>query len=74
MRTFKNYIVKASSIAMFIIVSCTFLFIQSCKSDKKETQHEIVVEEKDNVIEIITKNMDFQMPDTISSGWNTFRV
>lgn len=73
MRTFKNYIVKATSIGMFIIVSSTFLFIQSCKSDKKEMQHETVVEEKENVIEIITKNMDFQMPDTIPSGWNTFR-
>ena len=73
MRTLKKNIVKACSIGMFIIVSCTFLFIQSCKSDKKETQHETLVEEKDNVIEIITENMDFQMPDTISSGWNTFR-
>jgi len=73
MRTFKNYIVKATSIGMFIIVSSTFLFLQSCKNDKKETQHETVVVEKENVIEIITKNMDFQMPDTISSGWNTFR-
>ena len=73
MRTFKNYIVKATSIGMFIIVSSTFLFLQSCKDDKKETQHETVIAEKENVIEIITKNMDFQMPDTITSGWNTFR-
>ncbi len=73
MRTFKNYSVKAGLLAVFIIFSCTFLFIQSCKSDKKEKQHDIVVEEKTNVIEIITKNMDFQIADTISSGWNTFR-
>ena len=73
MRTFKDYIVKTTSIVMFIIISSTFLFLQSCKSDKKETKHENVVVEKENVIEIITKNMDFQMPDTISSGWNTFR-
>ena len=73
MRTFKDYIVKTTSIVIFIIVLSTFLFLQSCKSDTKETQHENVVVEKENVIEIITKNMDFQMPDTISSGWNTFR-
>ena len=73
MRTFKNYIVQASSIALFIIVSFTFLFMQSCKTDKKEMQLETVIEEKDNVIEIITRNMDFQMADTITSGWNTFR-
>jgi len=73
MRTFKNYIVEATSIGMLIIVLSSFLFIQSCKSDKKETQPETVEIEKDNVIEIITENMDFQMPDTIPSGWNTFR-
>ena len=73
MRTFKDYIVKTTSIVIFIIVLSTFLFLQSCKSDTKERQHENVVVEKENVIEIITKNMDFQMPDTISSGWNTFR-
>lgn len=73
MRTFKNYFIDASSIGMLIIVSSSFLFIQSCKSDKKETQPETFEIEKENVIEIITENMDFQMPDTIPSGWNTFR-
>jgi hypothetical protein len=73
MRTFKNYIEEATSIGMLIIVSSSFLFLQSCKSEKKEVQHEPVVIEKENVIEIITENMDFQMPDTIPSGWNTFR-
>ncbi|MEZ2414506.1 hypothetical protein ACA086_06030 [Muriicola sp. E247] len=73
MKTFKNYIAKATLTGIFIIVSATILFIQSCKSDKKETEHKTVVEEKDNAIEIITRNMDFQMSDTISSGWNTFR-
>ena len=73
MRTFKKYIVKATSIGMLILVSLSFLFIPSCKSDKKETQHETVKIEKENFIEIITVNMDFQMPDTIPSGWNTFR-
>ena len=63
MRTFKNSIVKATSIGIFIIVSSTFLFLQSCKNDKKETQHETVLSGKENVIEIITKNMDFQMPE-----------
>ncbi len=73
MKTFKKSIVKASSIGMLIIISATFLLMQSCKSDKKETQQVMVVEEKEHVIEIITESMDFQMPDTISSGWNTFR-
>jgi len=47
--------------------------IQSCKSDKKQTKTEEPVIEKENVINILTENMDFQMADTIPSGWNTFR-
>ncbi len=73
MITFKNYFVKTNSVGMLIIISLSFLFTASCKSDKKELQHETVKIEKENVIEIITENMDFQMTDTISSGWNTFR-
>ncbi|HEX9825169.1 MAG TPA: hypothetical protein VGA80_01105, partial [Flavobacteriaceae bacterium] len=45
------------------------LVFQSCKSDKKETKAEV---EKENVIDVLTENMDFQMPDTIPSGWVTF--
>ena len=73
MRTFNNYFKEATAIGMLIIVSSSFLFIQSCKTDKKEKQNETVEIEKELVIEILTENMDFQMPDSISSGWNTFR-
>jgi len=73
MRTFKNHIRDVISIILLISVSSTFLLIQSCKNDNKQVQPNIVEVEKENVIEIITKNMDFQMPDTIPSGWNTFR-
>jgi hypothetical protein len=47
------------------------LFV-SCKSDKKEQVEKIEVE-KENIIEIITNVMDFQMQDTLPSGWNTFK-
>ncbi|WP_019669962.1 hypothetical protein [Eudoraea adriatica] len=73
MRTLKNLIVKANFIGIVVLVSSSFLFIQSCKSEKKSTPVETAAEPKENVIEIITENMDFQMPDTIPSGWNTFR-
>lgn len=73
MRTFKNHIRDVISIILLLSVSSTFLLIQSCKNDNKQAQPNIVKVEKENVIEIITKNMDFQMPDTIPSGWNTFR-
>lgn len=66
----KNYIREAISTLFLISVSTIFL---SCKNDKKQAQPNIVELEKENVIEITTEHMDFQMPDTITSGWNTFR-
>ena len=73
MITFKNYIREFITTILLISVSFIFLLIQSCKNDKKQAQPNSVEVEKENVIEIITENMDFQMPDTITSGWNTFR-
>ncbi|OIP52171.1 MAG: hypothetical protein COZ75_06670 [Flavobacteriaceae bacterium CG_4_8_14_3_um_filter_34_10] len=73
MRTFKSHFVEATSIGMLLLVSVSLLYLQSCKDDKKETLPESVEIENQNVIEIVTANMDFQMPDTIPSGWNTFR-
>ncbi len=59
----------------FLTLCLTFLTLsfafQACKTDKKESK--IEVEEKENVIDILTENMEFQMPDTIPSGWVTFR-
>ena len=49
------------------------LAFQSCKSDKKETKAEETEIVKENVVDILTENMDFQMADTIPSGWDTFR-
>ena len=71
MRTFKNHFKEVISFTILISVS-SFLLVQSCKTDKKLEKNTTVEVVKDNVIEIITKNMDFQMPDTITSGWNTF--
>jgi hypothetical protein len=62
-----NVFKPLSLLFVFLMISITF---QSCKTDKKETKAEI---EKENVIDILTENMDFQMPDTIPSGWVTFR-
>lgn len=55
----------------FGIILLVFFTI-ACKSDKK--QEEITETEKieNNVIEVVTRNMDFQTVDTIKSGWNTF--
>lgn len=55
----------------FGIILLVFFTI-ACKSDKK--QEEITETEKleNNVIEVVTRNMDFQTVDTLKSGWNTF--
>ncbi|MCS5490460.1 hypothetical protein [Algoriphagus limi] len=50
------------------ILGSALLF--SCSNEKKEEKE---VEKIDPVIEVITNAMDFQMVDSISSGWNTFR-
>jgi hypothetical protein len=73
MRIFKNYRRDAIYFVLLISISSTVLLIQSCKTDKKQEKDSTAEVEKENVIEIITKNMDFQMTDTILSGWNTFR-
>lgn len=73
MKTFKNNIGKTTAMLMLLSVSSTSLLIQSCENDKKETKPETIEVKRENVIEIVTENMDFQMPDTIPSGWNTFR-
>ena len=75
MKLFKNYKNAYNFVISSIFILPAFLLIQSCKTDKKQSETKIEKEkiEKEKVVEILTENMDFQMPDTISSGWNTFR-
>lgn len=73
MKTIKSYFINRSPAILFIIFISAVMGFSSCKNEKKKSRIEAVEEEVDNAIEIITENMDFQMPDTISSGWNTFR-
>lgn len=73
MRTFKNSIKDYISFALLLSISFAFLVMQSCKTDKKQETNSTAEVEKENVIEVITRTMDFQMADTIPSGWNTFR-
>ena len=61
------------SLNLYLLITLFFLGFQSCKSDKKETKPEESEIVNENVIDILTENMDFQMPDTIPSGWVTFR-
>ena len=67
MKNIKNY---NWLLTIFLV---TFLSFISCKSEKKQPENKTEVAKKENVVEILTTDMEFQMPDTISSGWNTFR-
>ena len=61
-----------------IVISCFALTFTTCKSEKKQEQNTSTTPteqkvKKENVITIITENMEFLMADTIPSGWNTFK-
>jgi len=72
MKTETNPITFKIIIKLFLSISLV-LSLQSCKSDKKQNKIEDSGLVKEHVINILTENMDFQMSDTIPSGWNTFR-
>lgn len=48
------------------------LFTIACKADKKQNEQTEPEKKENNVIEVITRSMDFQTADTLKSGWNTF--
>ena len=73
MKTIKNYSISQDRLWQFAIVSITFLTLLACKNETGENPQPTVETEVEPVVEIITESMDFQMPDTINSGWNTFR-
>lgn len=72
MKTFIVYSRVAAGFkkSLYVLFSLALL---SCKSDKKVSNEINLFEEEDHVVQIVTENMDFQMKDTIKSGWNTFR-
>ncbi len=48
------------------------LFTIACKTEKKQEKQAEPVQKESNVIEVVTRSMDFQTVDTLKSGWNTF--
>lgn len=57
---------------LVVILILPWVF-QSCKSDKKKPTAADTETKKEHVINVLTENMEFQMPDTIPSGWVTFK-
>ncbi|MEZ4796562.1 MAG: hypothetical protein R2785_05280 [Flavobacteriaceae bacterium] len=57
----------------FLLLSF-FVLLLNCKNEaKSEPESEPIVENTAKVIDIVTLSMEFQMPDTIPSGWNTIK-
>lgn len=73
MKTYFTTYKRIKHLAFFIVFLMISLIFQSCKSDKKKTKIETPEMEKEQAIDVLTENMEFQMPDTIPSGWVTFR-
>lgn len=67
---------KSNLLKPYVLV-LLLIFVFNCKNDKKtESIEESVVEtvkEPSNVIDVVTRSMEFQSADTILSGWNTFK-
>lgn len=56
-----------------LVILFTVLLFVGCKTDQKKVNYDEVLEEPiDTIITVVTQSMEFQMPDTIPSGWNTF--
>ncbi|TDI67996.1 MAG: hypothetical protein E2O86_08140 [Bacteroidetes bacterium] len=73
MKSTKPYLPGTKQNSLMLLILIAFVGLHSCKSDKDREVDDPIQLQKDNVIQIVTENMDFQMPDTIPSGWNTFR-
>ncbi|MFH6769995.1 hypothetical protein V8G56_14680 [Gaetbulibacter aquiaggeris] len=72
MKTQSN-LIRFKTIFLLLVNLAIAVSLHSCKSDKKQNKIDDSVIAKENVINILTENMDFQMADTIPSGWNTFK-
>ena len=66
-------------ISFFLAVPFFILSIQACQTGAKDDEKEKAnmsekkaEEEKEDYIEVVTNVMDFQMKDTLRSGWQTF--
>ena len=73
MNTSKAFCSTSKSLILSLLTLVIAFGFQSCKSDKKKSIAEEPEMKKENVVDVLTENMDFQMADTIPSGWVTLR-
>ncbi|ASV30216.1 cupredoxin domain-containing protein [Maribacter cobaltidurans] len=70
----KNQIKIQNSKLVLMAFALVLISLQACKEEKKKPVEE-TPEKKEiiSVIDIVTENMEFQAPDTIPSGWVTWK-
>lgn len=68
----KFKMLKSKGLVFKSLLTVLLMLSMSCDTKKGKEAAEAEMEQEDPVITIVTNNMDFQCPDTIPSGWNTF--
>lgn len=64
---------KDKKFTYFLIVLLFSINIYGCQSGKKSEKKETASgDEKKEAIKVVTETMEFQMKDTLTSGWQTF--
>ncbi|TRO64509.1 hypothetical protein [Christiangramia sabulilitoris] len=60
-----------------LVLSIFIVPLISCKNDKENNPNQkedsIQANNTENIIEVVTNEMDFQIPSRLKSGWTTFR-
>jgi hypothetical protein len=56
-----------------LLAGCIVLAASSCKQAKDKEMTTEAEAVKDNAVSVVSNGMDFQLQDTIKSGWQTFR-
>lgn len=73
MNIMRNNPLRLKGVKGLLILLCIAVFSYACKkgadTDKKKGKKSNEVD----FIEIVSNSMDFEMPDSISSGWHTFQ-
>ncbi|MEJ2594431.1 MAG: hypothetical protein P8100_04750 [bacterium] len=69
----KNHLLILKKLSVLLILT-GLLGSPGCDTQvRKNEKEKAKIGQRDHAVEIITETMDFQMPDTIQSGWQTFR-
>jgi len=69
----KIVITKRKELKSICILVILLMISYACKKDHTTKTSSVEDRPKRETVEIISDHMDFQMPDSISSGWHTFK-